>query len=135
MHQETIRFPTSAKEDVVDITSEVARIVAEHPEATLCAVYARGATAAIMVQEGWDKNIGVDVLACLAKLAPHGSWLHDRIDSNGAAHLKSGIVGPSETIPAKDGKLLLSQWQNIFLCEFDGPRSQRKIVLTVVDSD
>lgn len=131
-YQETIRFPTSAREDVVDITSEVARIVAEHPEAALCAVYARGATAAIMIQEGWDKNIGVDVLACLAKLAPHGNWLHDRIDSNGAAHLKSGIVGPSETIPASEGKLLLSQWQNIFFLEFDGPRHEREAVVTLV---
>ena len=132
MHQETLRFPTSAREDVVDITAEVARIVAEHPEATLCAVYARGATAAIMVQEGWDKNIGVDVLACLAKLAPEGNWLHDRIDSNGAAHLKSGIVGPSETIPVSEGKLLLSQWQNIFFLEFDGPRREREAVVTLL---
>jgi secondary thiamine-phosphate synthase enzyme len=132
IHQETLRFPTSAREDVVDITSEVARVVADHPEATLCAVYARGATAAVMIQEGWDKNIGVDVLACLAKLAPHGKWLHDRIDSNGAAHLKSGIVGPSETIPAEGGKLLLSQWQNIFFLEFDGPRPEREAVVTLV---
>ncbi|GAG10115.1 unnamed protein product, partial [marine sediment metagenome] len=63
MHQETIRFETSAPEDVVDITSEVARIVAEYPDAILCAVYARGATSAIMIQENWDRNIGVDILA------------------------------------------------------------------------
>jgi len=132
MHQETIRFPTSAPEDVVDITSEVESIVAEHPEATLCAVYARGATAAIMIQENWDRNIGVDIMACLAKIAPRGRWLHDRIDSNGAAHVKAGIVGPSETIPASEGRLLLSQWQNIFFMEFDGPRAEREAVVTLV---
>ncbi len=132
MYQETIRFPTSAPEDVVDITSEVARIVAEHAGATLCNVYARGATAAIMIQENWDRNIGVDVLACLSRIAPQGKWLHDRIDSNGAAHVKAGIVGPSETIPAKDGELLLSQWQNIFFLEFDGPRHERETVVTLV---
>ncbi len=131
-HQETIRFPTSAPEDVIDITSEVERIVAEHPKATLCAVYARGATAAIMIQENWDPNIGVDILACLAEIAPQGRWLHDRVDSNGAAHIKAGIVGPSETIPAEGGKLLLSRWQNIFFMEFDGPRPEREAVVTLV---
>ena len=132
LYQETIRFATGAREDVVDITSEVARIVADHPEATLCAVYARGATAAIMVQENWDRNIGVDVLACLDRMAPQGKWLHDRVDSNGAAHVKAGIVGPSETIPAAGGKLLLSQWQNIFFLEFDGPRREREAVVTLL---
>ncbi len=132
MYQEMICFPTNAKEDAVDITSEVASIVAEHPEAKLCAVYARGATAAIMIQENWDRNIGVDVLACLDRMAPQGKWLHDRVDSNGAAHIKAGIVGASETIPATEGKLLLSQWQNIFFLEFDGPRHEREAVVTLV---
>jgi thiamine phosphate synthase YjbQ (UPF0047 family) len=47
--------------------------------------------------------------------------------------LKSGLVGPSETIPLIDGKVGLSTWQNLFLCEFDGPRTERKIVCTIIE--
>ncbi|MFN3660484.1 MAG: secondary thiamine-phosphate synthase enzyme YjbQ, partial [Brevinematales bacterium] len=73
-----------------------------------------------------------DVIAVLKKLIPQGVWQHDRQDGNGDAHLKSGIVGPSETIPIIQGKPGLSRWQNIFLCEFDGPRQQRKVVVTLI---
>jgi len=59
-------------------------------------------------------------------------WLHDRQDGNGDAHLKSGLVGPAETIPLVDGELGLSRWQDIFCCEFDGPRSERSVVVTVL---
>ena len=59
-------------------------------------------------------------------------WRHDQQDGNGDAHLKAGLVGPSETIPIIDGQLGLSRWQNIFFCEFDGPRPDRRIVCTVL---
>jgi secondary thiamine-phosphate synthase enzyme len=68
----------------------------------------------------------------LREMIPKGVWLHDRQDGNGDAHLKSGLVGPSETIPIVDGKPGLSTWQNIFFCEFDGPRAERKILCTVL---
>ena len=68
----------------------------------------------------------------LQKLIPRGVWLHDRQDGNGDAHLKAGIIGPSETITMINGRSGLSRWQNIFLCEFDGPRGQRSIVCTII---
>lgn len=98
----------------------------------LCSVYAQGATAAIMIQENWDDSVPRDVVALLQKLAPRGVWLHDQQDGNGDAHLKAGLVGPSETIPVIDGRLGLSRWQGIFFCEFDGPRRERRIVCTVL---
>lgn len=95
-------------------------------------LYALGATAAIMIQENWDPNIQTDVLNCLRTIAPEGQWLHDRIDGNGDAHMKAGLVGPSEIVPIQDGQLLLSTWQNIFFCEFDGPRTSRKVIVTLI---
>ena len=77
----------------------------------------------------------VDVVNLLQKMIPNGVWLHDAQDGNGDAHLKSGLVGPSESIPIIDGKPGLSTWQNIFFCEFDGPRSERRIVVTVLGND
>jgi thiamine phosphate synthase YjbQ (UPF0047 family) len=49
-----------------------------------------------------------------------------------ATHRSQELVGPSETIPLIAGRLGLSRWRNIFFCEFDGPRSQRSVVATVL---
>jgi secondary thiamine-phosphate synthase enzyme len=72
------------------------------------------------------------VVKLLQKVIPRGVWEHDKQDGNGDSHLKSGLVGPSETIPIMGGTLGLSQWQNIFLCEFDGPRQVREVVVTMI---
>ena len=134
--QQTIRISTSSHNGLYDITRQVEAIVSESGVQTgLVNVYVQGATAGIMIQENWDESVQNDVISLLQKLIPQGVWEHDAQDNNGDSHLKAGIVGPSETIPIIEGELGLSTWQNIFLCEFDGPRSQRKIVLTVVDSD
>jgi secondary thiamine-phosphate synthase enzyme len=72
------------------------------------------------------------VVNLLKKLIPAGVWEHDMQDNNGDAHLKAGLVGPGETVPLINGEMGLSTWQNIFLCEFDGPRTKRTIVVTVI---
>src|SRR5438552_1200137 len=71
-----------------------------------------------------------DVLDCLDRLIPAGVWRHDRVDANAAAHIQSAILGPGETIPVRDGKLLLGTWQAVMLVELDGPR-ERRVVVTV----
>jgi secondary thiamine-phosphate synthase enzyme len=131
--QEIFTIPTDAREGLYDITDRVRKIVARSAvKSGLCSVYVRGATAAIMIQENWDDSVQSDVVDLLRKLIPRGVWKHDRQDGNGDSHLKAGIVGPSETVPVMEGKLALSRWQNIFLCEFDGPRGKREIVVTVL---
>ena len=131
--REILELTTQTRETLVDITDVVAAIVTRSGvREGLVAVYAQGATAAIMVQENWDESVQTDVVHLLRKLIPRGAWLHDRQDGNGDAHLKSGLVGPSETIPIIDGRLGLSRWQNIFFCEFDGPRARRTVVCTVL---
>ena len=131
--QQTIHLETHARETLVDITAAVEQAVRQSGiRQGLVSVYAQGATAAIMIQENWDRSVQTDVVNLLRKMIPQGVWLHDEQDGNGDAHLKAGLVGPSETIPLVDGKLGLSRWQNIFFCEFDGPRSDRRVVCTVM---
>ena len=128
-----IQIQTNSRETLVDITAEVERVVNSSSISDgLVALYAQGATGAIMIQENWDDSVQTDVVNLLAKMIPRGVWLHDQQDCNGDSHLKAGLVGPSETIPLIDGKLGLSRWQNIFFCEFDGPRSQRTIICTIL---
>ena len=134
--RETIELKTGAREALVDITAEVNAVVRRSGIRNgLVNVYAQGATAAIMIQENWDESVQTDVVNLLRKLIPNGVWLHDAQDGNGDAHLKSGLVGPSETIPLVDGRLGLSTWQNIFFCEFDGPRGDRRVICSVLADD
>ena len=131
--RETIHLETHRREVLVDITPQVESLVQQSGiQNGLVSVYAQGATAAIMIQENWDDSVQTDVVNLLAKMIPRGVWLHDAQDGNGDSHLKSGLVGPSETIPLIDGKLGLSTWQNIFFCEFDGPRNDRRVVCTII---
>jgi secondary thiamine-phosphate synthase enzyme len=88
------------------------------------------ATAAIVINENDDQRIGLDLLDALDKLVAEGVWRHDQVDSNGAAHLKAAILGPSETIPIQNGRLALGTWQSVMLVELDGPRD-RKVIVTV----
>ena len=131
--RETICVQTGSREELVDITDQVEEVLKKSGiDNGLVTLYVQGATAAIMIQENWDDSVQTDVVNLLRQLIPRGVWLHDRQDGNGDAHLKAGLVGPSETIPVIDGKLGLSQWQNLFLCEFDGPRSDRRVVCTLI---
>jgi len=131
--RKTISLNTSEREILVDITHQVQEVVSQSGVKNgLVNVYAQGATGAIMIQENWDDSVQTDVVHLLQKLIPKGVWLHDKQDGNGDSHLKSGLVGPSETIPLIDGKLGLSTWQNIFFCEFDGPRQERSVVCTII---
>ncbi|HOP58571.1 MAG TPA: secondary thiamine-phosphate synthase enzyme YjbQ [Bacteroidales bacterium] len=132
--QKTISLPTNRRCGLYDITDKVREIIRESGvKSGIASVYVRGATAAIMIQENWDDSVQNDVVTLLGRLIPSGIWEHDHQDNNGDAHLKAGLVGPSETIPIINGVPGLSTWQNIFLCEFDGPRQKREITVTVID--
>ena len=131
--QKIITVHTNNKTGLYDITAKVTELVKESGVITgLVSVYARGSTCAIMIQENWDESVQNDVLTLLGRLVPHGIWEHDRQDNNGDAHLKSGMIGVSQTIPVIENKPGLSTWQNIFFCEFDGPRERREIVVTII---
>ena len=131
--RDVLVFETSAREVLVDITPQVRDAVRRSGVCDgLVAVFAQGATAAIMIQENWDESVQTDVVELLRKLIPRGVWRHDAQDGNGDSHLKAGLVGPSETIPLIAGELGLSTWQNIFFCEFDGPRRERTVVCTIL---
>lgn len=126
-----IALRTTAKRQMLDITAQVAAVVAESGlDEGLCNVYVPHATAAIVVNENDDPNVCVDTLDALDRLIPAGKWRHDRVDGNAAAHIQASILGPSETIPVQDGRLVLGTWQAVMLVELDGPRMRRVLVTT-----
>ena len=127
-------FSTQEKHQIVDITSKVTAILHESGVAEgQLTVYTPHATAAITINENDDPNRGTDFLRALSKVViEHDGWLHDRIDNNAAAHIKSAIVGPSETVPVIGANACLGTWQNFFFCEFDGPRHERRVIVSIV---
>lgn len=134
--QEIIHFNTDKYNGLYDITRLIEEIVSKSNVKTgLVNVYVQGSTAAIMIQENWDDSVQNDVISLLNKLIPQGIWQHDAQDDNGDSHLKSGIIGPEKSIPIINYELGLSTWQNIFLCEFDGPRKNRNIIVTILNTD
>lgn len=117
---------TSRRIETVDITQEVTRIVKGGGDG-ICVVYTPHTTTAIGINEGADPDVKGDIERTLEKLFPHrGDYRH--MEGNSDAHLKSILIGPSETIIVEGGRLLLGRWQTIYFCEFDGPRTRRVCV-------
>jgi secondary thiamine-phosphate synthase enzyme len=129
--QTEFRVRSERQFEMIDITARVRGIAGEAGVAEgICSVFVLHATAAVVVNENDDPNVCVDVLDALDRLIPGGQWRHDRVDGNAAAHIKAAILGPGETIPIRDGELLLGTWQAVMVVELDGPK-ERRVVVTV----
>jgi secondary thiamine-phosphate synthase enzyme len=120
---------TSQSTEFIDITREVERQVGKSGISEgLANIYTRHTTTAIIINEN-EPGLVEDYRALLDSLVPVGrGYHHDRIDRNAHAHLRSILLGPSKTVPVKDGRLQLGTWQRIFLVELDGPRRRNVIV-------
>lgn len=129
MHEFSVR--TTRRIEMIDITPEVAAAVRESGvERGIAVVFTPHTTAAVTINENADPDVPADILAKLAELIPErGAWRH--VEGNSDAHLKSSLVGASETVIVEDGRPVLGTWQSLFFCEFDGPRS-RRVYVTVV---
>jgi len=133
VRETSLDVPTTAARQLVDVTDLVrGEVRSAGVAAGICHIFVAGATAAIVVHEGDDPALKEDLLELLDRVIPEGRWRHDRIDDNGAAHLRSAWLAPSETIPVRAGDLALGTWQRLFLCEFDGPRQARRMLVTIV---
>jgi len=122
-----IRISTTSRTELLDVTSEVQKAVAESGVRDgVCHLYVPHTTAGITINENADPSVRQDILMELDKIVPfQDNYRH--LEGNAAAHIKASMVGSSETILVQAGKLLLGTWQGIFFCEFDGPRSRRVI--------
>lgn len=137
-----LTIKTTQKSELIDITQKVKNFVKESKTKDgVCLIYTKHTTTSIIINEKEDRLLG-DIKEFLEKLAPvDKKYKHDEIEKrdcppnepeNGHAHLKSILLGSSKIIPVKNEELQLGQWQNIFFCEFDGPR-ERTIILKILD--
>jgi len=119
---EKIVVKTHSKVEMVDVTSEVARVVQKSRlKDGLCVVFIPHTTAGITINENADPSVCRDVIKELNKVIPFDdNYAHS--EGNAASHIKSSIMGSSVSIIVEGGQLRLGTWQGIYLCEFDGPR-------------
>jgi secondary thiamine-phosphate synthase enzyme len=120
---------TNKREELIDITHLIKEKISI--KNGLVNIFVTHSSCGITINENDDPNMAKDIVDFL-KLVPKGKWKHDEIDGNADAHIKASLMGSSVSIPVKNKDLLLGQWQDIFLCEFDGPR-ERKIFLTFIE--
>ncbi|BBO78671.1 hypothetical protein DSCW_60880 [Desulfosarcina widdelii] len=128
-----VRLPikTNSQTEMIDITALVQKQVTESGITDgLCVVFVPHTTAAVTINESADPAVKHDILMVLNKIVP---WkeAYRHMEGNSPAHLKTSIIGSSETIVVEKGRLVLGTWQGIFFCEFDGPRT-RKIDIRLI---
>jgi secondary thiamine-phosphate synthase enzyme len=126
--EKTITLRTPSRTCLVDITRPVAAAVAELGiEDGAALVFVPHTTAAVTINESADPDVAHDITDALSNLVPSSSS-YRHTEGNADAHVKSSLVGCSETVLVRRGELLLGTWQGIFFCEFDGPRSRKVLV-------
>lgn len=122
MAQRRITVSTDQRLEVLDITEQIQpEIPADYTGPVT--VFARHTTVGVTVNEAESRLLD-DFETALGELVEDGGWKHDSLDGNADSHVRSLLVGPSETIPVVDGQLDLGTWQSVLLVECDGPRER-----------
>lgn len=127
--QEEFPVGTHRRNEMIDITGRVEAVV--HKSGIVngqVMVFCPHTTAAITINENADPSVPHDILLTLSELLPHHRAGYRHSEGNSDAHCKSSLVGASEQVLVRDGRLTLGTWQGIFFCEFDGPRNRKVIV-------
>jgi secondary thiamine-phosphate synthase enzyme len=119
-----IEIRTRAKEEFVDLTIELDRIVTAAGVASgVCVVAVPHTTAGVTVNENADPDVRADLLLTLRRIVPD-TLPYAHAEGNSPAHVKAALVGSSVSLIVEGGRLKLGTWQGIFFCEFDGPRAR-----------
>jgi secondary thiamine-phosphate synthase enzyme len=135
VHTAELRLATRGDADVIDITADVQRVVAEGPiDDGLVTAFVRGSTAAITTME-FEPGGVADLRALLDRLIPvEGDYEHNRLnrDTNSHAHQRASLIGASEQVPVVGGRLALGTWQQLVLIDFDDRPRDRTVAVQVV---
>ena len=130
---QTLNVKTDRRTQLVDVTAQVQVAVASSGVTEgICYLYVPHTTAAVTINECADPDVARDVESAMDRLIPQtGPYRHS--EGNSDSHVKAILVGASQTVLVRGGKLALGRWQGIFFCEFDGPRDRKLNVKVVAD--
>ncbi len=126
-----LQIHTSGRQSFEDIGQQVQQAVDESGiQEGLCYLFCPHTTAGLMVNENWDPSVQRDIGLVLNDLVPQRPDFQ-HAEGNSPAHVKSSLLGPSQTLFIAAGRLVLGSWQGVYLAEFDGPRT-RKVLVKIV---
>jgi len=128
---EIIELSTSKKEEILDLTHKIEAIISKSGVNNgICVIYSPHTTAGITVNENADPDVKDDILLSLNNIVKELDFKHS--EGNSSAHMKTILVGKSQTLIIESGSIALGTWDGIYFCEFDGPR-RRKVFVEVVE--
>jgi len=134
-YQEELSIATSGHGQMHDITDDVRAVVGRaRVGAGTVNVFNVGSTGAIGVIE-YEPGLVQDLPELLQRLVPPSAdYGHEQAwhDGNGHSHLQATLLGPSMTVPIRDGVPVLGTWQQIFHIDCDVKPRNRRIIVTVV---
>jgi secondary thiamine-phosphate synthase enzyme len=127
-----LEVQTRSHSELRDVTAEVQKVVSDSGVSDgLCHIFVPHTTAGLTLNENWDPDVRGDLVRALEAMVPNVSFRHG--EGNSPAHLLSSLLGASQTLFVRGGKLVLGSWQGIYLAEFDGPRRRRVLVKVLAD--
>jgi secondary thiamine-phosphate synthase enzyme len=128
-----IDIRSRTRTEFIDITADVREVLRlANVGNGVCHLFVLHTTTGITVNEGADPAVQMDINRFLNKMVPKDHYF-DHAEGNSDAHIKSALVGTSQTLLIENGKLLVGTWQSVYFCEFDGPRPRRVAVKIVAD--
>ena len=131
--RQTLQVRTARRTEMQDVTDKVEAAVRESGCADgVCYLFVPHTTAGVMINEGYDPAVAEDIAAAFDRLVPR-VLNSAHAEGNSDSHIKTALLGSSETVWIVSGKLALGRWQRIFFAEFDGPRSRELRVKIVPD--
>jgi secondary thiamine-phosphate synthase enzyme len=123
---EVVTLRTSSRTELLEVTDRVQEIVDRSGvRSGIAVMQSLHTTAALTINENADPDVPRDLAAKLDQLIPQREPFYRHAEGNSDSHLKTSFFGPSLTVLVNEGRLVLGQWQGVFLCEFDGPRERR----------
>lgn len=126
---ETLSVKTNRRNEMIDVTGQVARAVTNSGVRDgVATVFVPHTTAAVTINENADPDVVHDILMTLDDMLPQHRHGYRHMEGNSDAHVKSSLLGCWQTLIVAQGQLCLGTWQGIYFCEFDGPRSRRLMV-------
>ena len=130
--QEELIIDTKDSVQLINITQEIEDIITKHDIVEgLVNISTKHTTTSIIINED-EEGLKRDIISCYEKIVPPDNYHHNRIDNNATSHIKAVLSAPNQTLPITDGKLNLGIWQSIFFVEYDGPRHNRQVTITII---
>lgn len=129
MYNQTIEVKTEKRQIVVNITDQVKDVVKKsRVKEGICNLFTPHTTTGLTANENVDPNVLNDLIYGLENIIPTKDSNYTHVEENMAAHIKSSVIGPSLSLIIHDSELLLGKYQDIYLVEFDGPRTRKVII-------